>query len=398
MRQDTTPTDDDRKNGRRLRIARRVILGSMLVLVLFVLLLPTMDVVIAGGENGIALWRPVVSQAAAISLSVLLVVLLRGRLDGRREPDRRIYWASIILAVVGAAAVQMPLYSMFFLASWWAIGIFVTPRGLGVVVTLGLLVTPWVLFLLDPMAVHPLAHLLMWAVSSLWALLLATGSLTSIWLWDITNEAVHGQAARARLAVTEERLRFARDMHDLLGHSLSALAVKAELASRLAERAPERAAVEMGEVHELARKALQQVRTAVSGYREVDLADEVAAVSAVLSANGTRVSVTGLDGLEPSPRQASLAAWVVREGATNVLRHSDAHECQIAFVPTRGADVDRALVVEVANDRAHGRGNGEEPSGHGLAGLSERVVMAGGTLSASRTKDNGFLLRAVIPL
>lgn len=397
MRQDATPTDGDRKNRRKLRIARRVILGSMLVLVLFVLLIPALDVTMAGSGGDIAPWRPIVSQIVALSLSVLLFLLLRGRLDGRREPDRRIYWASIALAVIGSATVQMPLYSMFFLASWWAIGIFVTPRRLATVVTLGLLATPWLLFPFDPMATDPLVHLVVWVVSSLWALFLAVGSLSSLWLWDITNEAVHGQAARARLAVTEERLRFARDMHDLLGHSLSALAVKAELASRLAERAPERAAMEMGEVHELAREALHQVRTAVNGYREIDLADEVAAVSAVLSANGTRVSVTGLDGLEPSPRQASLAAWVVREGATNVLRHSDAGACQIAFVTTRGADMGRALVVEVANDRAHGRGDGEESSGNGLAGLSERVAMAGGALSASRTKDDGFLLRAVIP-
>lgn len=287
---------------------------------------------------------------------------------------------------------------MSFLAAWWGVGVFVAPRRRGAVVTLGLLAVPWLLIPLSPLDIHFLAYLAVWLFAIAWALVLAAGSLASLWLWDVTNDAVRGQAARAQLAVTEERLRFARDMHDLLGHSLSALAVKAELAGRLAERAPERAAAEMTEVHELARKALQQVRTAVSGYREVDLAGEVDAVGSVLAANGTRVSVTGLDGLALSPERASLAAWVVREGVTNVLRHSDATECQIVFTPTRDTAVGRVLVVEVSNDRARGDGAMEGSSGNGLAGLSERVSMSGGTLSAAHTGNGGFLLRAVIPL
>ncbi|WP_150240402.1 sensor histidine kinase [Nocardiopsis quinghaiensis] len=390
------PLAEDVRNDRKLRVARLIILGSLSFLLVVLLLLPLMEATM--GEEGFSLWRPLVAEAVAIPLSVALVLLMRSRIDGRRNPDPWLYWGSVVLAVIGAAALQNPLTSMFFLAAWWGLGVFMAPRRIGAAVTLGLLVAPWLFIPFSPMDINPLAYLAVWTTAIVWSLILAAGSLASLWLWDITNDAVRGQAARAQLAVTEERLRFARDMHDLLGHSLSALAVKAELAGRLAERAPDRAAAEMTEVHELARKALQQVRTAVSGYREVDLAGEVDAVGSVLAANGTRVSVTGLDGLALSPERASLAAWVVREGVTNVLRHSDATECQIVFTPARDTAVGRVLVVEVSNDQARGDGAPEESSGNGLAGLSERVSMSGGTLSAAHTGDGGFLLRAVVPL
>lgn len=395
MTENGTPPAEDLQNNRKLRVARYIILGSVAFLLTVVFILPILEAVASTG--GLSLWRPLLAEAVAIPISVALVFLLRGRLDGRRDPSPWPYWGSIVLAIVGAAALQHPLHSMFFLAVWWGVGVFVAPRGRSVAVTLGLLVTPWLLIPFSPVETHPLLFLLTWSGAIAWALFMALGSLASIWLWDVTNDAVRGQKARAQLAVTEERLRFARDMHDLLGHSLSALAVKSELASRLVERAPERAAAEMTEVHELARKALQQVRTAVSGYREVSLIDEVASVGAVLAANGTEVVVTGLDDLDPSPVQASLAAWVVREGGTNVLRHSDATECQITFTLTGDAVVGRTLVVEVANDRAYAAGAREESSGNGLAGLAERVSMGGGALSSARTRDGGFLLRAVLP-
>src|SRR5699024_12257537 len=129
--------------------------------------------------------------------------------------------------------------------------------------------------------------------------------LTFLWLWDVTREAVLGQRARSRLAVSEWRLRFARDMHDLLGHSLSALAGKAQLAACLAESAPERSAAEIVEVRALAQESLQQVRAVVRGYREADLPEEIDAVRGVLEANGTRVEVTGAEGLE-LPRTRSV--------------------------------------------------------------------------------------------
>ena len=385
-----------RQTERKLRVARRIILGSMVFVLLAMVVLPILELV--AGTESVVLWRIVLAEAVAVPLGVILLVMLRDRLDGRRDPRPGLYWGSIAMAVVASAALQVPVSGMFFLGAWWGVAVFVASRARGALVSVFLLVLPWLLIPLSPLDIRFVPFFLAWIVSIVWALFLAAGSLASIWLWDVTNDAVKGQRARARLAVTEERLRFARDMHDLLGHSLSALAVKAELANRLVDRAPERASAEMDEVHELARKALQQVRSAVSGYREVDLAGEVASVGAVLSANGTVVSVSGLDDLALPPEQEALAAWVVREGGTNVLRHSDATACQIAFTSAKDTTVGRALVVEVSNDGARAGGAPEEASGNGLAGLSERVSMGGGTLSAARTKNGGFLLRAVLPL
>ncbi|WP_433699474.1 sensor histidine kinase [Nocardiopsis sp. CA-288880] len=387
---------ESRQTERKLRVARRIILGSMLFVLLVLVGLPLTELTL--GTDKVALWRTLLAEAVAVPLGVALMAMFRDRMDGRRDPRPWLYWGSIAMAAVAAAALQVPISGMFFLGAWWAVGVFVASRRRGAAVSALLLALPWALIPFSPVDVRFVPFLVTWAVSIAWALMLSAGSLASLWLWDVTNDAVKGQRARARLAVTEERLRFARDMHDLLGHSLSALAVKAELASRLVDRAPARAAAEMEEVHELARKALQQVRTAVSGYREVDLAEEVASVGAVLAANGTAVSVTGLEGLSLPPDRESLAAWVVREGVTNVLRHSDATVCEIAFTRAKDTAVGRALVVEVSNDGARDGGERGTSSGSGLAGLSERVSLGGGSLSAARTRGGGFLLRAVLPL
>ncbi|MFC3519494.1 sensor histidine kinase [Streptomonospora nanhaiensis] len=233
-----------------------------------------------------------------------------------------------------------------------------------------------------------------------WGVMLASNAAIIV-LWDIVTEAHAARDAQARLAVSEERLRFSRDMHDLLGHSLSALAVKSELAARLAERDPQRAASEMTAVQHLARDALREVRAAVSGYREVDLAAEAASVQAVLTAAGVRCTVTGAD-LDLPSAQRAVASWVVREGTTNVLRHSSARSCSVVL--RRGADT---LVVEVHNDGVpnganqganRGQGGSAPEYGNGLSGLTERVAAAGGALTATHTGGGGFLLRAVLPL
>ncbi|MFI6575597.1 sensor histidine kinase [Nocardiopsis sp. NPDC050513] len=389
---------EDAGADRRIRVARRALVASMSMLDALFVFFVLLDAVSAAVE-GIALWPSVVALPLAVGAAVLLHLLFLGRLDGRREPAPGPYWGSVVLIVLCCAAVQSPLHRVIVLALWWAVVVFVASRRRGAAVSALTLALPWLLIPFTQVDVQIVPFLVTWALGIVYALMLCVGMLTCVWLWEIVNDAVAGQRARARLAVTEERLRFSRDMHDLLGHSLSALAVKAELASRLAGRDRERAAAEIAEVRALARTSLAQVRAAVSGYREVSLAEEVASVSAVLRADRTEVTVTGLDGVEASPGAAALAAWVVREGATNVLRHSDATRCRIVFTRTADASAGpRALVVEVANDRARSGERREAASGNGLAGLSERVAAGGGSLSAARTGDGGFLLRAVLPL
>jgi two-component system sensor histidine kinase DesK len=208
-------------------------------------------------------------------------------------------------------------------------------------------------------------------------------------LWHLVLEARDGREARARLAITQERLRFARDVHDLLGHHLSVIALKAELAQRLATVDADRAGREAGEVRELAASALAEMRQVVHGYRAVDLAAQLDAVARVLGSSGVRCTVTGDPGPLPDPVATGLAA-TVREAGTNVLRHSRARWCTIELV--RSADEVR---LTVANDGAGAAG----PDAHssGLAGLSDRLAASGGRLRTA-VADGVFTLDAVVPL
>ncbi|MGH3908001.1 MAG: sensor histidine kinase [Pseudonocardiaceae bacterium] len=208
------------------------------------------------------------------------------------------------------------------------------------------------------------------------------------WLWDLLAQAQAGRAAQARLATTQERLRFARDVHDLLGHNLSVIALKAELAARLAPVDPERAAGEAAEVQRLAASALTEMREAVHGYRAVDLAEQLTAVAQVLRSSGVHCTVTQPTG-ELSSEVATQLAPVLREASTNVLRHSKAGWCTIE-ITRHGSEV-RMIV---ANDGADGAG--PDRYSFGLRGLADRLADAGGTLH-TRNENGVFTLEATVP-
>jgi two-component system, NarL family, sensor histidine kinase DesK len=185
----------------------------------------------------------------------------------------------------------------------------------------------------------------------------------------------------ARLAAENERSRIARDLHDLLGHSLTTITVKAGLARRLSSRDPERAAEEIAAVEQLSRRTLAEVRAAVAGYREVTLAGELASAREVLRAAGIEASVPGaIDGVDVD--SVEPFGWVVREAVTNVVRHSRAEHCTIT--------VGRRW-IEIADD-GRGASAGAGP-GSGLSGLRERLAAAGGTISAQGSA-RGFTVRA----
>ncbi|WP_214106509.1 sensor histidine kinase [Acrocarpospora catenulata] len=211
-----------------------------------------------------------------------------------------------------------------------------------------------------------------------------------VWVWRVAEEAHEGREAQARLAVAEERLRFARDLHDLVGHQLSAIAVKSELAVRLAGEPGPAAETEMAEVRTLARKALRELREAVRGYRELDLVAELGSVRGVLEAAGVECRLR-LPYRDIPEKVAPVFAWVLREAATNVLRHSSASHCEITMRFT-----DEEAVLEVRNDGVTPRP--VEDLGSGLAGLSERLAAVGGTLTARPTGSGEFTLRAVAPV
>jgi two-component system sensor histidine kinase DesK len=192
----------------------------------------------------------------------------------------------------------------------------------------------------------------------------------------------------ARLAVGEERLRFARDLHDLLGHSLSVIALKSELAGRLIKSTPGLAAHEIEDIEKVARDALREVREAVTGYRQPALAAELAGADEALAVASIQLHVDQ-DRAPFPPAVEAVLAWTVREGVTNVLRHSGAKRCAIRLIRKDGH-----ATVEVIDD---GRG-GIPQAGSGLRGLAERVRERGGTLTAEPLPHEGFRLRVTLPL
>jgi len=193
----------------------------------------------------------------------------------------------------------------------------------------------------------------------------------------------------ARLAVVEERLRIARDVHDLLGHSLSVVALKADLAGRLLPGDPGRAAAEITDVQQVARRALREVREAVAGYRRLRLDEELARARAALEAAGIGCVFTRMPDELP-PEADSVLSWAVREAVTNVLRHSRARTCQIQIAQRQ----DR--VEAVIEDDGVGEGSAG-PDGSGLAGLGERLQAAGGDVEAGPRPGGGFRVVAWLP-
>jgi two-component system sensor histidine kinase DesK len=196
------------------------------------------------------------------------------------------------------------------------------------------------------------------------------------------------RAEVSRLAIADERLRISRDVHDILGHSLSVITLKAQVARRLMRSDPDAAAAALGDVESVARESLAEVRAMVTGYRQRSLADELQGARDVLDAAGIAFAVTRGNVVPPAPID-SLLAWTVREGVTNVLRHSRAHHCEISFEASNGG-----FVVAIVDDGVGGIANA---GGSGLHGLRERVGAAGGRVEAGPGERGGFRLQAYVP-
>lgn len=190
-----------------------------------------------------------------------------------------------------------------------------------------------------------------------------------------------------RLARVAERERIARDLHDLLGHTLSTITLKASLAARLAERDPARAAEEMREVERISRDATQEVRGAVAGYRNRSLEEELASARTALEAAGVAFEVQGSPP-DLSPVEEGVLALALREAVTNVVRHAEARRCKVIFT----LDEDE-LRLEVADD---GRG-AYGPEGSGLLGMRERLASLGGKLQRITEVGTRLVIRLPYP-
>ncbi|MFD7641885.1 sensor histidine kinase [Kitasatospora sp. NPDC059795] len=228
--------------------------------------------------------------------------------------------------------------------------------------------------------------------------LVVANVLSSLVLYGITrlvelvDRLYEARSAMAAMAVEQERRRFARDLHDLLGYSLSTITVKCELTSALVRVRPEQALSELTDVLAISRQALADVRTVARGYREMSLLTEIESARGVLAAGGIRAQVD-VSAPAPSGEANTVLATVLRESVTNLLRHSRAEVCRIEFT-AEGPDV-RLLVTNdgVPADRAGARENGT-----GLANLADRIAGVGGLLEVGVVEGTDcFRLSAQVP-
>lgn len=232
--------------------------------------------------------------------------------------------------------------------------------------------------------------------------LLSGGVVAVIRRLVATVHELHGTRGElARSAVEQERLRFSRDLHDLLGHTMSVVVVKAEAVRRLAPRDLDAALAQAADIEAVGRQALTEIREAVAGYREGSLSTELGRARSLLDAAGIE-AVVRQSGPPLSAQTEALLGWVVREGVTNTVRHSGATRCEIDLHV--GPELVRLSIVD-DGQRAAARA-GTEPDetpkrpggGTGLAGLAERLAVAGGALRCGPDGRRGFRLTAELPV
>lgn len=226
--------------------------------------------------------------------------------------------------------------------------------------------------------------------NSLWLAVAAPAAALVLWgfmrILEQNRTLESATAEIAQLAVERERLRMSRDLHDILGHSLTTVAVKAELARKMVGRDDTRVTQELTDVERLAREALQDIRATVAGHRTITLAMELAVARSVLASAGISADVPNTVDAVPE-RWRPLFGWVIREGVTNVVRHSGAQRCWITVDPA---------AVEIADDGAAHPPAGEHS--RGLQGLRERAEAEGATVAAGPNDDGtGWVLRVEVP-
>jgi two-component system, NarL family, sensor histidine kinase DesK len=330
--------------------------------------------------SGPASWELVLAFLAlgAFGSLYLFQVARRGHAAPRAQ---LVFLAGMLGLAVGLTLALGTAWSTLFVYSAAAAGVRLPPRynGLAVIGILALTVGCLLLVGADDSALLAISG----SVFGVGALFVMFGGLVRA-----NEELREARAELAELAVAEERVRFARDLHDLLGHDLSLIALKAELAGRLLPGRVGEAAAEVDEIKQLTRASLAQVREAVAGYRRPTLGSELAGARVAMEAAGIDLSVDD-PGASLEPEVESVLAWAVREGATNVIRHSHAGHAAITVVPGLST-----ASVEIADD-----GSGASPgdAGHGLDGLRERAGSVGGTLEAAGLPEGGFRLRVSVP-
>ncbi|WP_146211145.1 sensor histidine kinase [Quadrisphaera granulorum] len=326
-----------------------------------------------------------VSVVAILAFAVLYLWSLAFRHRSRDpygwalEQEPQAAWttfaALVVLSAISFVGAGIDGAATFVFLAVYAL--FALPRLAGVVITVGLVVGCLVAPFVDP------------RLGDLDGIALST-ALAGTTIFGVTATARGGRALAmaqrdlARLAVVEERGRVARDLHDLLGHSLTVVTLKAQLAARLVEADPARAVAEMEEVERLSRDALADVRAALAGYREASLGTELAGARQALAAAGITAHLPASVDAELPAEVREVFAWAVREGITNVVRHSAAQHCWVELTPNE---------LVISDD---GRGPVAGSAGSGLTGLSERARLAGASVTTGRSSAGGFRLSVTV--
>ncbi len=366
---------------------------------------PLLALMVAGAAPAVGQLSAAPFLLGSVAVAVAALLLARAGMDARRKartlPPRLVVAAVVVAGACSAAgvvsfagddgrdalpwSVVLPWVLVLVAGStvWPARTLAIGGVGAGLVVAAGLLVAG-----VAPLEALILALLLAFVITSI-----AQSFRFTVWVLDVVEQLERTRDVQLQLAVAEERLRFARDLHDVMGRNLSAIAVKGQLAGELVRRGRPEAAGELADISRIAEESLREVRGVVGGYRAVDLAGELAGARSVLRAAGVACAVSGEDdGAALPARTQSTLGWVVRESVTNVLRHSRASSCTIDL-ETRPGEVE----LRVANDGLPEPGAAAPAGwGNGLTGLAERLAEAGGRLTAGQERDR-FVLTATVP-
>src|SRR5215203_2207456 len=225
-----------------------------------------------------------------------------------------------------------------------------------------------------------------WVPAAVFSLLIGGINIHAAEVRRANSKLRMAQEEVERLAKTAERERIARDLHDVLGHTLSVITLKSELAGKLMERDPERAGTEIREVERISREALREVRSAIAGYRSEGLQAELARARLALESSGLRLEYFAQP-VELEPVRETVLALALREAVTNVVRHARASTCRISLEMMEGE-----VRLEIRDD---GRG-GQTPEGIGLSSMRERVEGLGVRLE--RRTEGGTALLLVLPV
>ena len=316
---------------------------------------------------------------AAAALPLFLLLYLRGHASvqcgGRALP-----WIACLVAL----ALTLGLTTN---GNWGVVGVYafalagaLRPKRLALL-TVSVIAGVILVFCLA-LGLHPSV----WLTTLFFGLIVAVANFFSAELTEKNAALLVSQSEVRLMAAAAERERIARDLHDLLGHTLTVVAVKADLAARLVELDPVRARAEMQDLQATARTALADIRSAVTGMRRVALGAELAQARHALAAVDTALAVTSPEAALPAPVEEALA-MLLREGATNVVRHAHASRCDVA-IAIDGGDVRFTL----ADDGV----GGPIREGNGIAGMRARVAALGGRLTVAGEK--GMRIEAVLPL